>query len=67
LQLTSFVAGRIKVRTRGAQLLHTENDNLRAENARYKEALANVTCPSCGGPATAVIGEMSFDEQHLRL
>jgi homeobox-leucine zipper protein len=48
-------------------LLRAENDKLRAENARYKEALANVTCPSCGGPATAVIGEMSFDEQHLSL
>jgi homeobox-leucine zipper protein len=48
-------------------LLRAENDKLRAENARYKEALANVTCPSCGGPGTAVIGEMSFDEQHLSL
>lgn len=47
--------------------LRAENDKLRAENARYKEALANATCPNCGGPATAVIGEMSYDEQHLRL
>lgn len=32
---------------------------------RYKEALGNASCPSCGG-ATA-LGEMSFDEQHLRI
>ncbi|GFZ06319.1 homeobox-leucine zipper family protein [Actinidia rufa] len=45
--------------------LRNENDKLRAENIRYKEALSNATCPNCGGPAT--IGEMSFDEQHLRI
>ena len=32
---------------------------------RYKEALSNATCPNCGAPAS--IGEMSFDEQHLRI
>ncbi|CAO2210210.1 unnamed protein product [Urochloa humidicola] len=47
--------------------LRAENEKLRAENARYKEALANAACPNCGGPATAVIGEMSFDEHHLRI
>ncbi|CAN6690058.1 unnamed protein product [Malus baccata var. baccata] len=46
-------------------ILKSENDKLRAENNRYKEALANATCPNCGGPAA--IGEMSFDEQHLRI
>uniref|UniRef100_A0A0D9X461 Homeobox domain-containing protein n=1 Tax=Leersia perrieri TaxID=77586 RepID=A0A0D9X461_9ORYZ len=45
--------------------LRAENDKLRAENMRYKEALANASCPNCGGPAA--IGEMSFDEHHLRL
>ncbi|PSS04709.1 Homeobox-leucine zipper protein PROTODERMAL FACTOR like [Actinidia chinensis var. chinensis] len=45
--------------------LRNENDKLRAENIRYKEALSNAICPNCGGPAT--IGEMSFDEQHLRI
>lgn len=45
--------------------LRNENEKLRAENIRYKEALGNATCPSCGGPAA--IGEMSFDEQHLRI
>ncbi|KAI3680563.1 hypothetical protein L6452_35336 [Arctium lappa] len=45
--------------------LRSENDKLQAENMRYKEALANTTCPNCGGPAS--IGEMSFDEQQLRI
>ncbi|KAK6917331.1 Homeobox domain [Dillenia turbinata] len=45
--------------------LRNENEKLRAENIRYKEALSNATCPKCGGPAA--IGEMSFDEQHLRI
>ncbi|KAI3495224.1 hypothetical protein L1887_37461 [Cichorium endivia] len=45
--------------------LRNENEKLRAENIRYKEALANATCPNCGGPAA--IGEMSFDEQQLRI
>ncbi|RID45466.1 hypothetical protein BRARA_I02195 [Brassica rapa] len=47
------------------QILKSDNDKLRAENSRYKEALSNATCPNCGGPAA--IGEMSFDEQHLRI
>ncbi|KAM3306448.1 homeobox-leucine zipper protein MERISTEM L1 [Capsicum chacoense] len=45
--------------------LRAENEKLRAENIRYKEALGNASCPNCGGPAS--IGEMSFDEQHLRI
>ncbi|XP_023742870.1 homeobox-leucine zipper protein MERISTEM L1 [Lactuca sativa] len=45
--------------------LRNENEKLQAENIRYKEALANATCPNCGGPAA--IGEMSFDEQQLRM
>ncbi|KAH9748165.1 homeobox-leucine zipper protein MERISTEM L1 [Citrus sinensis] len=47
------------------QILKAENQKLRAENNRYKEALGNATCPNCGGPAA--LGEMSFDEQHLRI
>lgn len=45
--------------------LRAENDKLRVENNRYKEALSTASCPSCGGPAA--LGEMSFDEHHLRL
>ncbi|XP_061967364.1 homeobox-leucine zipper protein HDG2-like isoform X3 [Populus nigra] len=45
--------------------LRNENDKLRADNMRYREALSNASCPNCGGPTA--IGEMSFDEHHLRL
>ncbi|KAG0482772.1 hypothetical protein HPP92_010856 [Vanilla planifolia] len=45
--------------------LRAENEKLRTENLRYKEALSNASCPNCGGPAT--LGEMSFDEHHLRI
>uniref|UniRef100_A0A0D9W9U8 Homeobox domain-containing protein n=1 Tax=Leersia perrieri TaxID=77586 RepID=A0A0D9W9U8_9ORYZ len=45
--------------------LRSENEKLRAENMRYKEALSSASCPNCGGPAA--LGEMSFDEHHLRL
>lgn len=45
--------------------LRTENEKLRAENMRYREALGNASCPNCGGPTA--IGEMSFDEHHLRI
>ncbi|CAN6452201.1 unnamed protein product [Victoria cruziana] len=45
--------------------LRAENEKLRAENMRYKEALSNASCPNCGGPTA--LGEMSFDEQHLRI
>lgn len=47
------------------QQLRADNEKLHADNIRYKEALNNATCPNCGGPAA--IGEMSFDEQHLRI
>ncbi|KAJ3678341.1 hypothetical protein LUZ60_002144 [Juncus effusus] len=45
--------------------LRAENEKLRADNMRFKEALSNASCPNCGGPAA--LGEMSFDEQHLRI
>ncbi|KGN64545.1 homeobox-leucine zipper protein MERISTEM L1 [Cucumis sativus] len=46
-------------------ILKAQNEKLRAENMRYKEALSNTSCPNCGGPAA--LGEMSFDAQHLRI
>ncbi|KAF8379038.1 hypothetical protein HHK36_028465 [Tetracentron sinense] len=46
-------------------ILRAENENLKNENFRLQTALRNVICPNCGGPA--ILGEMSFDEQHLRL
>ncbi|KAK4491947.1 hypothetical protein RD792_002730 [Penstemon davidsonii] len=45
--------------------LRNENERLRAENMRYKDALRNATCPTCGGPAT--VGDMSLDEQNIRI
>ncbi|CAN8295503.1 unnamed protein product [Cochlearia groenlandica] len=45
--------------------LRAENEKLRGDNIRYREALANASCPNCGGPTA--IGEMSFDEHQLRL
>ncbi|KAJ0989926.1 hypothetical protein J5N97_008282 [Dioscorea zingiberensis] len=46
-------------------MLRAENESLKNENFRLQAAIRNVICPSCGGPA--MLGEMSFDEQHLRL
>ncbi|KAI4319853.1 hypothetical protein MLD38_033403 [Melastoma candidum] len=45
--------------------LRTENERLKADNMRFREALNNASCPNCGGLTT--IGEMSFDEHNLRL
>ncbi|KAL6954469.1 Homeobox-leucine zipper protein MERISTEM L1, partial [Sarracenia purpurea var. burkii] len=45
--------------------LRNENEKLRADNMRYREALGNASCPNCGGPTA--LGEMSFDEHHLRV
>ncbi|XP_055801294.1 homeobox-leucine zipper protein HDG2-like [Solanum dulcamara] len=46
--------------------LRAENEKLKNELMRYKEALGNVSCPTCGGHRVN-IGEMSFDERQLRL
>jgi homeobox-leucine zipper protein len=46
-------------------MLRAENEKLRGENVSMREAIKNASCPHCGGPAT--MGEMSFDEQQLRL
>lgn len=46
-------------------VLRAENENLKNENYRLHAALRNIVCPACGGPA--MLGEMTFDEQQLRL
>ncbi|KAL0724599.1 hypothetical protein Bca4012_039198 [Brassica carinata] len=46
-------------------LLRQENDKLRAENMSVREAMRNPMCSNCGGPA--VLGEVSMEEQYLRI
>ncbi|KAI4371533.1 hypothetical protein MLD38_019755 [Melastoma candidum] len=46
-------------------LLRQENDKLRAENMSLRDATRNPICTNCGGPA--IIGEISLEEQHLRI
>ncbi|KAI6702435.1 hypothetical protein NL676_011571 [Syzygium grande] len=46
-------------------ILRAENDSLKNENYRLQAALRNIVCPNCGGPA--MLGEMGFDEQQLRI
>ncbi|XP_051116101.1 homeobox-leucine zipper protein ANTHOCYANINLESS 2 isoform X2 [Andrographis paniculata] len=46
-------------------ILRQENDKLRAENMSIREAMRNPICTNCGGPA--LIGEISLEEQHLRI
>ncbi|KAM6584878.1 hypothetical protein CsatB_011880 [Cannabis sativa] len=46
-------------------LLRQENDKLRAENMSIRDAMRNPMCTNCGGPA--IIGEISLEEQHLRI
>ncbi|XP_042463839.1 homeobox-leucine zipper protein ROC5-like isoform X1 [Zingiber officinale] len=46
-------------------ILRQENDKLRAENLSIREAMRNPMCCNCGGPA--VLGEISLEEQHLRV
>lgn len=46
-------------------ILRAENESLRNENYRLQAALRNIICPNCGGPA--MVGELSIDEQQLRI
>ncbi|KAJ8450187.1 hypothetical protein Cgig2_033381 [Carnegiea gigantea] len=46
-------------------ILRQENDKLRAENMSIREAMRNPICTNCGGPA--IIGDISMEEQHLRM
>ncbi|XP_058087000.1 homeobox-leucine zipper protein ANTHOCYANINLESS 2-like [Magnolia sinica] len=46
-------------------ILRQENDKLRAENMSIRDAMRNPICSSCGGPA--MLGDVSLEEQHLRI
>jgi homeobox-leucine zipper protein len=46
-------------------LLRQDNDKLHAENMSLREAMRNPICNRCGGPA--MLGEVSLEEQHLRM
>lgn len=46
-------------------ILRQENDKLRAESISIRDAMRNPICNNCGGPA--VLGEVSLEEQHLRI
>lgn len=46
-------------------VLRAENESLKNDNFRLQAAIRNVVCPNCGGPA--ILGEISFDEQQLRI
>ncbi|KAF9612870.1 hypothetical protein IFM89_004286 [Coptis chinensis] len=46
-------------------ILRASNENLKNEGFRLQAALRSISCPNCGGPT--ILGQMSFDEQHLRI
>jgi homeobox-leucine zipper protein len=46
-------------------LLRHENDKLLADNTTIRDAMRNPICANCGG--AAVLGEVSLEEQHLRI
>ncbi|XP_076954544.1 homeobox-leucine zipper protein HDG1-like [Bidens hawaiensis] len=46
-------------------ILRQENDKLLAENMSIRDAMRNPMCTNCGGPA--MIGDISLEEQHLRI
>ncbi|KAI0520523.1 hypothetical protein KFK09_007999 [Dendrobium nobile] len=46
-------------------ILRQENDKLRAENISIRDAMRNAVCNNCGG--AAVLGDVSLEEQHLRI
>ncbi|KAF8728200.1 hypothetical protein HU200_018789 [Digitaria exilis] len=46
-------------------LLRAENESLKSDNYRLQAAIRNVVCPNCGH--AAVLADMSFEEQQLRI
>ena len=54
-----------KIKRHENALLRQENDKLRMENMTIREAMRRPTCGNCGG--AAVLGEVSPEEQHLRI
>ncbi|KAK6920186.1 Homeobox domain [Dillenia turbinata] len=46
-------------------ILRQENEKLRVENMAIRDAMRNPICSNCGGPA--MLGEISLEEQHLRI
>ncbi|XP_006662631.3 homeobox-leucine zipper protein ROC3 isoform X1 [Oryza brachyantha] len=46
-------------------ILRAENENLKSDNFRLQAAIRNVVCPNCGH--AAVLGEMTYEEQQLRI
>ncbi|KAF8412309.1 hypothetical protein HHK36_000270 [Tetracentron sinense] len=46
-------------------ILRQENDKLQAENLLIRDAMRNPICNNCGG--SAILGEISLEEQHLRI
>ncbi|WOL20334.1 homeobox-leucine zipper protein ROC5-like [Canna indica] len=46
-------------------ILRHENDKLRTQNMQIREAMRNPICNNCGGPA--MLGDISLEEQHLRV
>ncbi|GAB4857867.1 hypothetical protein Ancab_015772 [Ancistrocladus abbreviatus] len=46
-------------------ILRAENDTLKNENYRLQALMRSLICPTCG--VQAMLGEVVYDEQHLRL
>lgn len=46
-------------------ILRQENDKLRSENISIRDAMRSAICSNCGG--AAILGELSLEEQHLRI
>lgn len=61
----SFGISQTQIERHENSILRQENDKLRAENMSIRDAMRNPICNSCGGPA--MLGEVSLEEQHLRI